>query len=54
VVEAPEGVAVADQRALHERVLFERLTERFRSGRPESRRQVIPEPVARAAGLPGG
>jgi DNA mismatch repair protein MutL len=46
VVEVPEGVLVIDQHALHERVLFEQLQGRFRSGRLESQRLLIPEPVA--------
>jgi DNA mismatch repair protein MutL len=45
LVEVPEGVLVIDQHALHERVLFEQLKGRFASGRVESQRLLIPEPV---------
>ena len=45
VVEVPEGVLVIDQHALHERVLYEQLQERFHRGALESQRLLIPEPV---------
>jgi DNA mismatch repair protein MutL len=45
VVETPEGMLVIDQHALHERILFEQLKQRVRSGPLESQRLLIPEPV---------
>lgn len=45
VVETPEGMLVIDQHALHERILFEQLKARIRSGTLESQRLLIPEPV---------
>jgi len=45
VLETPEGMLVIDQHALHERVLFEQLQERVRTGTLESQQLLIPEPV---------
>jgi DNA mismatch repair protein MutL len=45
VLETPEGMLVIDQHALHERILFEQLRQRVRSGPLESQRLLIPEPV---------
>ncbi len=45
VLETPEGMLVIDQHALHERILFEQLKERIRSGPLEAQRLLIPEPV---------
>jgi DNA mismatch repair protein MutL len=45
VLETPEGMLVIDQHALHERILFEQLKERIKSGPLESQRLLIPEPV---------
>jgi DNA mismatch repair protein MutL len=45
VVEVPEGVLLIDQHALHERILFEQIQEKLRSGPLESQRLLIPEPV---------
>jgi DNA mismatch repair protein MutL len=45
IIEVPEGVLIVDQHALHERILFERLKERFTAGQLESQRLLIPEPV---------
>jgi DNA mismatch repair protein MutL len=45
VLETPEGMLVIDQHALHERILFEELKQRIRSGPIESQRLLIPEPV---------
>jgi DNA mismatch repair protein MutL len=45
VVETAEGMLVIDQHALHERVLFEQLKARVRSGPLEKQRLLIPEPV---------
>jgi DNA mismatch repair protein MutL len=50
VVEVPpDEVLFIDQHALHERILFEQLQARFRSGSVEIQRLLIPEPVS----LPG-
>jgi DNA mismatch repair protein MutL len=45
VLETPEGMLVIDQHAMHERILFEQLKERLRSGALETQRLLIPEPV---------
>ncbi len=45
VLETPEGMLVIDQHALHERILFEYLQERLRSGTLEVQKLLIPEPV---------
>jgi DNA mismatch repair protein MutL len=45
VLETPQGMLVIDQHALHERILFEQLKQRVRSGPLESQRLLIPEPV---------
>jgi len=45
VVETPDGVLVIDQHALHERILFEQLQRRLRSGQLEVQPLLIPEPV---------
>jgi DNA mismatch repair protein MutL len=45
VVETPDGLLVIDQHALHERILFEELRSRLRSGPLETQRLLIPEPV---------
>ncbi|HVZ24293.1 MAG TPA: DNA mismatch repair endonuclease MutL [Vicinamibacterales bacterium] len=37
-----EGIAIIDQHVAHERVLFERITERLMSGRLESQRLLVP------------
>jgi DNA mismatch repair protein MutL len=49
VLETPEGMLVIDQHALHERILFEHLKERIRSGPLETQRLLIPEPVELSA-----
>jgi DNA mismatch repair protein MutL len=49
VVEVPEGILVIDQHALHERILFEQLQERFRAGPLEAQRLLVPEPVQLSA-----
>lgn len=45
VLETPEGMLVIDQHALHERILFEQLKRRIRSGHLETQPLLIPEPV---------
>jgi DNA mismatch repair protein MutL len=45
VLETPEGMLVIDQHALHERILFEQLKDRIRSGPLEAQRLLTPEPV---------
>jgi DNA mismatch repair protein MutL len=45
VLETPEGMLVIDQHALHERILFEQLKNRFRTGQLEKQKLLIPEPV---------
>jgi DNA mismatch repair protein MutL len=45
VVETQEGMLVIDQHALHERILFEQLTERLRAGSIEKQPLLIPEPI---------
>jgi DNA mismatch repair protein MutL len=45
VLETAEGMLVIDQHALHERILFEQLQQRIRTGSLEVQRLLIPEPV---------
>jgi DNA mismatch repair protein MutL len=45
VLETPEGMLVIDQHALHERILFEQLKRRLRTGTLETQSLLIPEPV---------
>ncbi|HVX09763.1 MAG TPA: DNA mismatch repair endonuclease MutL [Pirellulales bacterium] len=45
VVETDEGVAVIDQHALHERILYEQFRERVLAGALESQQLLVPEPV---------
>jgi DNA mismatch repair protein MutL len=45
VVETEEGMLVIDQHALHERILFEQIKRRIRSGPLETQPLLIPEPV---------
>jgi DNA mismatch repair protein MutL len=45
VLETPEGMLVIDQHALHERILFEQLKGRMRSGSLEKQRLLVPEPI---------
>lgn len=49
VLETPEGMLVIDQHALHERVLFEQLKSRVRTGTLETQHLLIPEPVELSA-----
>jgi DNA mismatch repair protein MutL len=45
VLETEEGMLVIDQHALHERILFEQLKQRIRSGSLEVQKLLIPETV---------
>jgi DNA mismatch repair protein MutL len=45
VLETPEGMLVIDQHALHERILFEQLKARLRTGTLETQQLLIPETV---------
>jgi DNA mismatch repair protein MutL len=45
VVETDEGMLVIDQHALHERILFEHIKQRIRSGPLETQPLLIAEPV---------
>jgi DNA mismatch repair protein MutL len=54
VTQDAEGLVIIDQHALHERVMFEQLHERFSEGPLESQRQLVPvvfdaEPASIAA-----
>jgi DNA mismatch repair protein MutL len=49
VLETPEGMLVIDQHALHERILFEHLKARIRTGTLETQQLLIPEPVELSA-----
>ncbi len=45
VAETADGVAVIDQHALHERILYEQLRERVLAGALEAQHLLVPEPV---------
>ena len=45
VTETEDGLAIIDQHALHERVLYEKLKHRMASGTVESQRLLVPKPV---------
>jgi DNA mismatch repair protein MutL len=45
VLETPEGMLVIDQHALHERILFEQLKTRMRTGQLEKQRLLVPEAI---------
>jgi DNA mismatch repair protein MutL len=45
VAEGPHGLVLVDQHAAHERVLYNRLLERLRSGRGVSQALLIPQAV---------
>jgi DNA mismatch repair protein MutL len=49
VVEVAEGILLIDQHALHERILFEQLLDKFRRGTLETQKLLIPEPVSLSA-----
>jgi DNA mismatch repair protein MutL len=46
VAETPEGVVIIDQHALHERVMYQQLSERITQGNLETQRLLLPETVA--------
>ena len=50
VIETAEGVAVIDQHALHERVLYEQFKQRVLEGRVEQQNLLVPETVELSAG----
>jgi DNA mismatch repair protein MutL len=43
VAETEDGIVIVDQHALHERVMYEQLRERFTAGTLESQRLLLPE-----------
>ncbi|MBI4581885.1 MAG: hypothetical protein HY718_19465, partial [Planctomycetes bacterium] len=43
VAETPDGLLIIDQHALHERILFEQLSQQFTRGPLESQRLLLPE-----------
>jgi DNA mismatch repair protein MutL len=45
IAETADGMMVIDQHALHERILYEQLRQRVSSGKVESQRLLVPEPV---------
>ena len=45
LIETPEGVAVVDQHALHERVLYEHFKQRVLDGEVEQQKLLVPESV---------
>ncbi len=45
VTESEEGVAIIDQHALHERILYEQLKQRVSAGAVETQNLLVPEPV---------
>jgi len=49
ITEDEEGMVVIDQHALHERVIYEQLRERVLTGKLETQRLLVPEPVTLTA-----
>ncbi len=45
IVETEKGVGIIDQHALHERILYEQLKNRFASGKIDSQRLLVPTPL---------
>lgn len=43
VMETEEGILIVDQHALHERILFEQLKEKFSSGKLDTQNLLVPE-----------
>lgn len=46
VAETDDGIMIVDQHALHERVMYEQLRQRFAAGPLESQRLLLPESIA--------
>lgn len=53
VAETDEGIMIVDQHALHERVMYEQLRQRFTAGPLESQRLLLPETIRVTAGQSG-
>jgi DNA mismatch repair protein MutL len=49
VQETEAGMVIIDQHALHERILYEQLRQKFQAGMLESQRLLVPEPVTLSA-----
>ena len=45
VMETADGIALIDQHAMHERILYEQLKERMQSGQLDAQRLLVPVPV---------
>jgi len=45
VMEAPDGVAIADQHAIHERILYEKIKSSYEKGSVQVQRLLVPESV---------
>ena len=45
ITECEDGILVIDQHALHERVLYEQLREKVLSGKLDTQKLLVPEPV---------
>jgi len=45
IVETEKGVGIIDQHAMHERILYEKLKNRFASGKIDSQRLLVPMPL---------
>ncbi len=45
VTQTPEGLAIVDQHALHERILHEKLSRRVRAGQVASQQLLVPMPI---------
>ena len=53
VAETDEGIMIVDQHALHERVMYEQLRQRFTAGPLESQRLLLPETIRVTAAQAG-
>ncbi|MDO5565908.1 MAG: DNA mismatch repair endonuclease MutL, partial [Planctomycetia bacterium] len=45
VTQTDEGLAIIDQHALHERILYEKIKARMEAGKMDSQQLLVPEPV---------
>ena len=45
VMETETGLAIIDQHALHERILYEKLKQRYETGKVDSQRLLVPVPI---------